>query len=511
MLEKFVSLLETSPDEGDQAILQVCGGKRPSTFSAGIFVTSNGNTSAAQESLRAWSDGRCSPGSDGVNSGMSLSMRVGFLPPTSFQLPESAKAPLLVDEGGAGDKHARSLAARAECKAIQAVPNDGCWSLAKNCGISQSDFGKYNAGVANLCASGIQNGSYYCCSAGTLPDRSPKPLADGTCYTVTANSDTRCYLLENQYHIPTGNIEEYNKHTWGWTGCSGIIPGMKMCLSKGDPPMPTILGDVQCGPQKPGTTRPKSGTNLETLNPCPLNACCDGWGKCGTTKEFCTPSPAGSGAPGAFKPGTNGCFSNCGTNIINNKDGPDLFARIAYFEAWNTAKRNCSTLDADDIPNHFTHVHYAFVDLSPDGVPDPSRNQDQFVKFKNRRDWKRIPSFGGWAYSTELGTYRIMRDGVLSANRERFATNIVKWVVSNGFDGVDFDWEYPGEPDIPDIPPEGPEKGKDYLEFLKLVRQKLPRDKTLSIAAPASFWYLKAFPISDIAKVVDYFIYMTYE
>jgi hypothetical protein len=34
---------------------------------------------------------------------------------------------------------------------------------------------------------------------------------------------------------------------------------------------------------------------------------------------------------------------------------------------------------------------------------------------------------------------------------------------------------------------------------------------SLSIAAPASFWYLKAFPIADIAKTVDYIVYMTYD
>jgi chitinase len=175
-------------------------------------------------------------------------------------------------------------------------------------------------------------------------------------------------------------------------------------------------------------------------------------------------------------------------------------------------ERNCSTLDADDIPDHFSHVHFAFIDLSFDFVPSTARFQDQFDKFTKRKDWKRIASFGGWSFSAELPTYRIFRDGVLPQNRERFATNVVKWVVASGLDGVDFDWEYPGEPDIPDIPPDGPEKGIDYLEFLKLVRQILPRDKTLSIAAPASYWYLlRAFPIADMAKVVDYFIYMTYE
>lgn len=46
---------------------------------------------------------------------------------------------------------------------------------------------------------------------------------------------------------------------------------------------------------------------------------------------------------------------------------------------------------------------------------------------------------------------------------------------------------------------------------MKLVRDELPDDKWIGIAAPASYWYLKGFPIGDIAKVVDYIIYMTYD
>jgi chitinase len=57
----------------------------------------------------------------------------------------------------------------------------------------------------------------------------------------------------------------------------------------------------------------------------------------------------------------------------------------------------------------------------------------------------------------------------------------------------------------------GPEDAQNYLEFLRLVRKKLPSGKTLSIAAPASFWYLKAFPIDEIGDVIDYIIYMTYD
>lgn len=68
-----------------------------------------------------------------------------------------------------------------------------------------------------------------------------------------------------------------------------------------------------------------------------------------------------------------------------------------------------------------------------------------------------------------------------------------------------------GAPDIPGIPAGSPEDGSNYLEFLRLVRATLPSDLELGIAAPASYWYLRGFPIEEIGEIVDYIVYMTYD
>lgn len=52
--------------------------------------------------------------------------------------------------------------------------------------------------------------------------------------------------------------------------------------------------------------------------------------------------------------------------------------------------------------------------------------------------------------------------------------------------------------------------GVGYLKFLMALKKKLG-SKSVSIAAPASYWYLQAFPIDRIAKVIDYIVYMTYD
>ena len=53
--------------------------------------------------------------------------------------------------------------------------------------------------------------------------------------------------------------------------------------------------------------------------------------------------------------------------------------------------------------------------------------------------------------------------------------------------------------------------GQDYLYFLAVLKQKVGPGKSVSIAAPASFWYLRAFPIAQISAVIDYIVYMTYD
>jgi len=42
-----------------------------------------------------------------------------------------------------------------------------------------------------------------------------------------------------------------------------------------------------------------------------------------------------------------------------------------------------------------------------------------------------------------------------------------------------------------------------YLQFLTTLKSHLGSGKSVSIAAPASYWYLKAFPIDKINTIID--------
>ncbi|RJE17560.1 hypothetical protein PHISCL_10105 [Aspergillus sclerotialis] len=293
--------------------------------------------------------------------------------------------------------------------------------------------------------------------------------------------------------------------------------------------MPSVVKNAVCGPQVAGPKRPDNWDDIEGLNPCPLNACCDTWGQCGTTDKFCTKTNSTTGAPGTAKNGTDGCISNCGTEIKDNSGYPsDLPMAVGYYEAFNN-QRPCLTLSVEAIKTQrvigysdphdlnidvlWSHVHFAFANVTEDFDVDVSSVKDEFeafTKLKTPRAQPRVLSFGGWSFSTALDSYAIFRKGVTDAQREKFATNVVNFAKDNNLNGLDFDWEYPGAPDIPGIPAGDKGDGKRYLEFLKMVRDKLP-EMTLSIASPASYWYLKGFPIKDISDVVDYIVFITYD
>lgn len=288
------------------------------------------------------------------------------------------------------------------------------------------------------------------------------------CNYYKVKSGDTCSLISIKYGISISDIERYNKNNYNWRGCNNLQINYLLCVSSGLFPRPISNPKAECGPYAPGAL---------FNSKCPLNACCSQYGFCGLTSEFC---------------GDN-CYSNCG--IGNLHDGHSS-GTIAYW------------MDGGSLNNlDYDIVHYAFVDINSDfSISDSKFSSSGFMNISP----KKVVSFGGWDFSTNSVTYNVFRSGVQRSNMEILSTNIANFANKYNLDGVDLDWEYPGAPDIPGIPPDDKSNGRNYLSFIRLLKSKLGL-RTLSVAIPSSYWYLKNFPLKAMSDYVDYFVFMTYD
>lgn len=409
-------------------VVELCDDARNSGHVLGISIETTGDMAAVQESVSSWSEARCA---DRRESSTKL---------TDINILEM---PLASFSGNVASQDNQSLQRRANCRAIKVVSGDSCGSLASKCGISGAQFTKFNP-RKSLCST-LTVGERVCCSEGTLPDITPKMNPDGSCASYKVKSGDTCSSIAASNGLEVSDIQEFNdKTTWGWFGCNDLQFALEICLSQGTPPMPASVSNAICGPTKPGTKKPTEGQKLSILNPCPLNACCDIWGQCGITPDFCNVTTGPTGNPGTAPNGKNGCISHCGTNLANGNRAPSAFMNVGYYESWNF-DRPCLNLDVASIGiMNYTHVHWAFAALDATFSPVINNTYNQWDKFMSLEGMKKVVSFGGWGFSTDPSTYDLLRKAMDSSNVDTFVSNVVKFVESKGLDGVDFDWEYPG-------------------------------------------------------------------
>ncbi|KAF9894400.1 hypothetical protein FE257_007903 [Aspergillus nanangensis] len=499
MLDQLVSALEEqdAASVSSREAFDICAGHCTASHIFGVVADPAGDFNAVQRIMQSWNDGE-------MVSTRSEARILSAGPPALWIFPSNNDTELQ------RRNHVRDLHPRAECRSIRVEGGDTCSTLATRCGIGLTALKSFNKATPDFCDN-IEPGQAVCCSSGTPPVVGPGPNPDGSCKYHEVQQDEICKTIATSYGVTTADLYDLNKKTWGWDGCD-LPVGLRICVSEGFPPLPASVYNADCGPTVPGTETPKEGEELAEMNPCPLDVCCNIWGKCGTTVDFCIPSKSSTGNPGTSAPGENGCIDNCGMEMVNNDEPPAQYRKVGYFEGWNY-NRPCLNMHVDDIPDGYTHVHFGFGEFSSDlQVIIKDDHEEQWKAFlRADRDYRKILSFGGWEFSNAPATSGLFRLAVSPGNRETFAENVVQFAVKNGLDGLDFDWEYPGATDIEGSEPGQEDDGENYLEFLKLVREKLPDNKSVSIATAASFWYLKGFPVKKMAPVVDYFIHMAYD
>ncbi|UKZ58865.1 uncharacterized protein TrAtP1_000187 [Trichoderma atroviride] len=236
-------------------------------------------------------------------------------------------------------------------------------------------------------------------------------------------------------------------------------------------------------------------------SPCPLNVCCSEFGFCGTTSDFCG----------------KGCQSNCQQP---KPSGPSTNVQqriIGYWEAWNS-QHPCGTMAVGEIPvNYLTHLNIAFGYISHDfritnmdGVSSDLYRNLGNLKARNP-NLKIVISLGGWAFS-DPGPWRSVFPTMTSssANRATFIQNLLGFLSEYGYDGVDFDWEYPGADDRGGSDADA----ANYVALLKELRAAIAssgHSYIVTFTAPTSYWYLRHFDIKSMASYVDWINLMSYD
>ncbi|KII95055.1 glycoside hydrolase family 18 protein [Plicaturopsis crispa FD-325 SS-3] len=142
----------------------------------------------------------------------------------------------------------------------------------------------------------------------------------------------------------------------------------------------------------------------------------------------------------------------------------------------------------------------------PKGAPDLLR---RLVQAAHANGKKVKLSVGGWSGSTYFSP-AVATD----QSRRIFANNILNTYNAFGLDGIDIDWEYPGQQGD-GMNQVSPTDTPNFLAFLRLLRLVLPKGAKITAATQTSpFADANGNPIgnaSQFGKVLDWILLMNYD
>ncbi|CAG8939269.1 unnamed protein product [Penicillium salamii] len=240
---------------------------------------------------------------------------------------------------------------------------------------------------------------------------------------------------------------------------------------------------------------------------CPLNVCCSEFGFCGTTSEFCDQK----GEKG------KGCQSHCEQPKPSVKTSNVQERVIGYWEAWNM-DHACGTMEPGEIPvqmlSHliisFGYISQEYKITNMDGVSPDLYKIVGDLKQRNPK-LKIMIALGGWTFN-DPGAWQSVFPTMVSsqANRKTFIDNLLGFLSEYGYDGVDFDWEYPGADDRGGSDADG----ANYAQLLKELKEAISasgREYLVTFTSPTSYWYLRHFDLKAMADNVDWINLMAYD
>lgn len=159
----------------------------------------------------------------------------------------------------------------------------------------------------------------------------------------------------------------------------------------------------------------------------------------------------------------------------------------------------------------FGYIGYDFQITNMDGIQSEIYKNIGNLKLRNP-DLKILIALGGWDFSDPETTWQSVFPILVSsaANRAAFITNLLQFLSEYGYDGVDFDWEYPGANDRGG-------SNQDRINYVLLLQElrtaiKLAgREYIITFTAPISYYYLRHFDIKAMEEHIDWINLLSYD
>jgi len=203
-------------------------------------------------------------------------------------------------------------------------------------------------------------------------------------------------------------------------------------------------------------------------------------------------------------------FFNCSKVNTTQKDKIEDLKIIGYVAGYENY--DPALVDAKKL----THINYAFANIV-DGKPKFELTTDS-VKIsklialkKSNPKLKILYSIGGWVWSNHFSHIAAYKE-----NRIKFAISSVKLMKKHGFDGVDLDWEYPGQRgEDNDFRPSDKNNFNLLLEEIRKELEKVGaidnKHYLLTIATGADQAYIDNTDLGKAHKYLDFINVMCYD
>jgi chitinase len=205
--------------------------------------------------------------------------------------------------------------------------------------------------------------------------------------------------------------------------------------------------------------------------------------------------------------GLSCCFALSG-DLMAQSTGPVIVAYV--FPQNNLIQRG------DIAANKLTRINYAFANLQDgrvvNGFTADDKNIATLVALKQENPSLTVlVSVGGWIWSANFSDMALTR-----RSRSLFIESAVEFIHSNDLDGLDIDWEYPGQVGAGNH--FRPADKQNYTLLLKELRARFNQEEKkdhrrlyITIATGASSTFLIHTEMGKVQKYVDTINLMAYD